>query len=638
VLSFAEELKRGDYKPAVRVWKPVTPVPVAAPEVGLPSPVASDAPVSRVSAPTAAEAPRRWSRSASFAAFAFAALLLMVFVIRSLTSSPPNAKQIVVAVFDNLTGDKALDPLGMLAADYVVRALDNSTFTVVDTRTSALAARWLASSSPAGGSESDRAAALASETRSGTVITGHYYRQGDTLQFEANIIDAARGVTLHSVGFRGAAADENKLVAELAGRVSARLVSSSDTTAGAATAQLVEAPSIEALEHATRAWERFFTQPFDTTAAFEELRQAIALDSSYTTPFLMRGYILDVKARWEDLSEVVAHLGPHRSRMGRVERAALALFESDLKGDLLGRLHASHELARLSPGSPDMSLLVAISAMYINRGAEARASLLRTRTDRGINQVSPMYWAWRAASDHALDRFDDELTSGKQELKLFPNSQTALLAFTRAYAAQGNVTALDALLLKVGLTPQGARPEAMNLALLAGRELRAHGHATEAQKLFARLAAIPLRAGATPVELGHHALAQYEAGDYRGAHAVFSALAQRDSTDIGLLGRAAASAYRVGDTASVRFFQGRLTTWSRPFAMGEHTFWLAHLAVVAGHGHEAVLLLHHAITQGYRPMDLGTITLHEDGDFAPLWKDSAFQALVRQQDGPPVLP
>ena len=44
-------------------------------------------------------------------------------------------------------------------------------------------------------------------------------------------------------------------------------------------------------------------------------------------------------------------------------------------------------------------------------------------------------------------------------------------------------------------------------------------------------------------------------------------------------------------------------------------------------------LLQEAIAQGYRPMDLGVMTLHDDGDFAGLWRDSEFRALVRPRDG-----
>ncbi len=239
------------------------------------------------------------------------------------------------------------------------------------------------------------------------------------MQFEASIIDAARGVKTHVVGpVRGSRADASQLVASLANRVAATLAASHDSTPGGATAQLVEAPSIQAYEHASRGWEMFFSRPQDTSAAFAELARAMEEDSLYVAPLLMRGYILDVKGRWDDLGKLVAKLEPLRPRMARTEREAVALFEADLRGDLLERLRASRELARLNPGSPDMALLVAISASYLNRAEEADASLRSTRVDGGVNQVSPMYWAWRAATSHTLGKYDEELAAGTRELEM----------------------------------------------------------------------------------------------------------------------------------------------------------------------------------------------------------------------------
>jgi hypothetical protein len=382
----------------------------------------------------------------------------------------------------------------------------------------------------------------------------------------------------------------------------------------------------------------FFARPWDTTAAFTELGRAIASDSSYNMPFLMRAYVLDVKGRWEDLAQLIERLEPRRAKMNREEREAMALYEADLRGDLLGRLRASRAMADLRPGSSDMALLVAVSASYINRADEAHKSLLKTKTDRGINQVSPMYWAWRAASEHALGRFDDELNSAAQEVKSFPQSATAPLAFARGYAAKGNMTSLNTLLERAGLGSSRASTEAVNLALLASRELRAHGHEADARGLFKRVAAIPLAPNRSGADVALHALALYEVGNYRDAQALFASLAAHDSNDLDLLGRLGTAALRAGDTATARAVQAKLTSWPNRFAFGGNSYWLAHMAAVSGRGEEAVALLHQAIAAGYRPMDLGTITLHEEGDFAPLWKTSTFNDLVRPRDGPASLP
>ena len=102
-------------------------------------------------------------------------------------------------------------------------------------------------------------------------------------------------------------------------------------------------------------------------------------------------------------------------RSSHMHVGALTLFEADLRGDMLGRLSASRDLMRMSPASADVALLVAVSASYLNRAQEAHDVLLAANPELGINQVSPMYWAWRAASEHALTRYDEELASARQE-------------------------------------------------------------------------------------------------------------------------------------------------------------------------------------------------------------------------------
>ena len=657
VLALAEELRRGEYVPSVRA--PVTTPTVgqaavleASPDMDRAS--SATARVSGESAASSALPSERTSGVSLWRQRTLVALVVLLGVGLAATLVPGarsrigsmvpgvhgarSGRRIVVATFDNRTGDRSLDPLGELASDWLARTLLEAEFEVVDSRTSATLTRMIARLTPAGTAH-DRAAALAAQTGAATVVTGSYYRQGDSLQFEANILDPVRGVILHAVGpMRGPTSAATSLVGVLANRVTAAMAASADSTAGASTASLIEPPSVEAFEHLSRAWEMFFARPSDTAAVFAELARASAVDTAYTAPLLMRAYVLDVKAQWPALTEVVKQLEPRRARMGRTEREILALFESDLRGDLLGRLRASRELVRLSPGSADMALLLAVSASYLNRAAEAHAALLGASPDRGINLVSPMYWAWRAASDHALGRYDDELASAAQESRRFPASLSAAMAFARAHAARGDVGALDSLLARAGLSAPTPRTGARALALLAARELRAHGHDRDAAALFARVAsAVPGR-NASRDELGQHALASYESGDFAGARTAYTSLASTNPGDLEVLGRLGAIAARTGDSATVSTIEQRLAHWSSAYAFGQPSYWRAHLAALSARGSDAVSLLHSAIAQGYRPMDLGIVTLHEEGDFAGLWKDAAFRELVRSRDGAAIIP
>ena len=90
-------------------------------------------------------------------------------------------RRVVVARFEDLSGDPQLAPLGHLAADWV---------------TQGLAQRGTVEVVPAAGSghlDARGIQALAAEAGAGTVISGSYFKEGDSVRFQLQIIDAERG-------------------------------------------------------------------------------------------------------------------------------------------------------------------------------------------------------------------------------------------------------------------------------------------------------------------------------------------------------------------------------------------------------------------------------------------------------------
>ena len=103
-------------------------------------------------------------------------------------------RRVVVAGFEDLSGDPTLAPLGHIAADWVTQALArNDAVDVVP---------------GAGAGHLDPAAirALATQTRSATVIAGSYYKEADSVRFQLQIIDAQRGTVRRAVDLPGAPA------------------------------------------------------------------------------------------------------------------------------------------------------------------------------------------------------------------------------------------------------------------------------------------------------------------------------------------------------------------------------------------------------------------------------------------------
>jgi len=107
-------------------------------------------------------------------------------------------KRIVVAVFENQTGDKSLDPLGRMASDWITQGLSQIGAVEVVSTSAAIHAGE-AAPREAGRERADPLHALAEHTGAGTVVSGSYYAQGQTLQFQAKVADVAQGRLIYSV-------------------------------------------------------------------------------------------------------------------------------------------------------------------------------------------------------------------------------------------------------------------------------------------------------------------------------------------------------------------------------------------------------------------------------------------------------
>ena len=96
-------------------------------------------------------------------------------------------RRVVVAGFEDLSGDPTLAPLGHIAADGLTQALARRGGLEVVAGTAA--------------SHLDAAdiRALAAQTGAGTVVAGSYYRAGDSVRFHVQIIDAAQGTLRRGV-------------------------------------------------------------------------------------------------------------------------------------------------------------------------------------------------------------------------------------------------------------------------------------------------------------------------------------------------------------------------------------------------------------------------------------------------------
>lgn len=658
VSSFAESLRAGTWKRSpepvpVRTSPPAIQIDagVRAPSDVAPSFPTPSAPATHHSVGTA----RQRRRRSTALAFVLGLLLMAAAALTvtyasidseqrgvlSLFRSRPEARlkprQIVVAPFENKTNDPTNDVVGEQIAEWFSRELSEADFSVVDARTTRIGSR-VVSQIPRPLRTRDDNIALAEETESAFAVVGTYFRHGDSLATHLSVIDVATRRPVKSLGpFYGSAKQPDQMILAMLTPTIAYLGAEVDTTAGGGMTKYSSPPSLAVFRRQSAAWESFLTSPRDTASVFAELDSAAALDPGYATPLLMKAYILDVKSYWPGVNQIVQRVRPLAGDMSKLEKAGLELLDADLKGDALARLEIARRLQALSPSSAEMPLLRVVSALYIGHVQEAMAALKMTDPSRGMNLVAPTYLEWASAAYHHAGETTLEERTVDEELKRFKHHPPATYGKVRVLAARNDRRLGE--WVDRGVPPAKEENDVrdpvadrQDLKLLAGRELRAHGHTSEAKKVFRDLATeLALTSMNAPIpDLRRQARAFYEAEDYARARTVFEAILARDSTDLEAEGRLATAAVHLGDLPTAKRIDDHLARMKRPFLMGGALRWRAAIAALQGRTDEAVSLLEMAVRQGHRLMDTPhNLTVHLDGDFGQIEKTSAYRTMLQ---------
>ena len=128
-------------------------------------------------------------------------------------SADLNPRRVAVAVFENHTGRPDLDDLGSMTADWIVRGLmETPLINLTDLETV-----YAGQIGDTGGRADSRMLARRNGAR--LVISGNYYRSGDSVLIQAGIVDVASGRVLRAFDPVGASVERpTSALVGLAGR------------------------------------------------------------------------------------------------------------------------------------------------------------------------------------------------------------------------------------------------------------------------------------------------------------------------------------------------------------------------------------------------------------------------------------
>jgi len=342
-------------------------------------------------------------------------------VIRNGRSEAPDLdpRLVLVLPFSNLTGNPELERLGNMAADWISQGLaETGILRVVATI-------------PIGANTETNPAIAAAEAGSlrqaGTTVSGSFYSVGDSVAFQAQVIESTSGEVLTSIGpVLASVLDPRAGVEVLRQRTTGALASVVDPLLASWVTATRLPPSYEAYQLFAQGFDAFFgsARPWDWDiagflSAADYFHRAADLDSTYVLPLLWEVYARRTGNDREGASSTLDDLTDRRDRMTRWEQNLLdALLPR--QRDVLKRYAALSRLVAMTPGSEWNFRLAEVAALF-GRYEEV-VTLLDGITDPGWLDAWSPYWWLLIQARHFTGQYEREIQAVRSWRVRFPEA------------------------------------------------------------------------------------------------------------------------------------------------------------------------------------------------------------------------
>lgn len=531
--------------------------------------------------------------------------------------------RVVVAPFENRTGDVSLDVVGFMAADAITRGLLRAGLVDVVVPIDDPAAFRAPGRSER--SYSVPPAELAMDAHAGTVIHGAFYLRGDSLQIQAQVLDAAGGRVeaviepVYSLRSSPQTAFE-RLRFRILGEIKARR-------------QLggfnpirdmgYRPPDAQAYEAYWAGMNSFFR--YDMIDAAERLQSAYQIDTTFLASLIFAGVAFLNRGQAAPADSLAQILISRADRLTRAEVIQAEWLHASARGDQSGAFNFAQQLAELLPRSP-WKYQAARNAVAMHRPTLALQHLAALDSTRGWLPDWAGYWQVHAGAYHALGQHDRELAILMQGRRRARHSQPLrlLLYQARALGALGRVNDLHALVdeaISIGPHP-GYSPA--GIARAAALELLAHGHGVAANAFFERATNWYLMRPTEELNTFAFSLAEtlYYAGRHQLARTSLDRLVASQPNSVNVRGLSGVLAARLGDHETARATDAWLarTASTNPGPRRNRLLWRARIAAQLADPTRAMELLNAAAA-------LGRFDIHLETDFRPLRDQPSFAAL-----------
>ncbi|HEX5387718.1 MAG TPA: BTAD domain-containing putative transcriptional regulator [Gemmatimonadales bacterium] len=634
--ALAARIRDGGRKPSGRA---------EAPPAELPEPATTPAPATTAAQAAPSPAPARHPRQAVRWAAGLTVLALSALLVRAALAGRAHGAhartRVLVAVFDNRTGDAALQPLGRMAQDWLTQGLMRTRLVdVVDPQAVFVQGR------DASGATVDPMT-LAHRTGAAMMVSGNYYRTGDTLFLQAAVTDARAGRLVRVVG--PVVSSVHTPVAgldELRSRVMTALALAVDAH-GAESVNGGDVPPFDAYRDYVDGWDVWWHG--DSPHAKALFLRAARRDTAFIEAAIA---LVTVGANANDcgLVDSIAHALEARAQpLDRFDRLALQIEGARCRGRNEEMSRLTLERADFEPGNSAAQMPAAAAANWANRPKRALEMLARVNpaTDLGwsTDTTHSAYWSGVTGALHLLGRYREELAAADHVPLAAPLTRvwfrgnalaalarpTAVLALIDSSLALPAETASD-----IGLAPYTeGRPEYTVtpgwVANWLARELLFHGDTVAARQ--AAMRAVVWYRGrsaeerATIEERLTAAWSLEVLGAYPEAEDIARGLVAEDSTNVDFRGELAGLAAQRGDTALADSLDRWLAAQPVSRVSWTASIYRARVAALLGRSDDAVARVRESFDEGLWPT-----WIHQEPALVPLRARRDFAALVAPKD------
>jgi len=536
-----------------------------------------------------------------------------------------NPKRVLVAVFENLTGDESLDVLGRMATDRITQGMSQLKMVETVPVSAVLEISPAKKTGKQGPQDMGYLLSLAETVNSGTVVSGSYYLSEDNLSFHTKITDIKNKKLLFSIepvtGSKEApTAVIDKLKDEIMGALVAYFDPALERSAGSKTS------TFAAYQEYIAGKELF---GIDYNRAISHFKRAVELDPDFYIAEIYTAVAYGIQLEYARADTILRRLYEIRDRLTKNERYYLEWYRAQLKGNNETAMQWLRKVETSVKKRQTHNYIVGLTALRLNRPREAIDTFQQYNVE---NWYTSGAISWRigvqARAYHMVEDFQKELELAREGQKRFPEKLDMFSIEVRALAALNKIDEMKKVINKSLMVSASSGTPGVVL-WEAAIELRAHGHMKPYREIVKR--AIDWYKNRPPWETAtekyrhDYSAILYLAEQWDEAEKIFKDLAEKKPDNIEYKGHLGVLAARKGNLKEARKISDELKKMSRPYLFGEHTYWRARIASLLGEKQHAVELLRESFAQG----NVYGTYLHCVIDFEPIRDYPPFKELMR---------